>query len=299
MNWVSENSGIVNIGNNNSVTGSAVGTGASVHAGTSDMRDGRSRPSLSGWDVGVVTILPEEMGAVVSELGLSRDAVGDGGIVYYTGAMEGAENATQVVATRTSDQGQQGVMASLGSLREQFDPAVLILVGIAGGIHRDVAIDDVVVATRVVYYDLRKVTSDAVLRRGREHIAPVSTVHAVNSFFTDFGQPADLATRRGSFHVHGGPIGSGEAVVADAGHEIRTYLTSYNDKTLAVDMEAGGLGRFCYETASTTGAPPDWVVIRGISDHADVAKDDDRHLSAALNAAHTLRTLIPYLKRPH
>jgi len=38
------------------------------------------------------------------------------------------------------------------------------------------------------------------------------------------------------------------------------------------------------------------VVVRGISDHADTAKDDRHHRSAALNAAQTLRYLIPYLR---
>ncbi len=60
-------------------------------------------------------------------------------------------------------------------------------------------------------------------------------------------------------------------------------------------MEAGGLSQFCHETSSASGTIPGWVVIRGISDHADRAKNDNRHDSAAMNAAHTLRHMISYI----
>jgi adenosylhomocysteine nucleosidase len=68
---------------------------------------------------------------------------------------------------------------------------------------------------------------------------------------------------------------------------------TYNEKVLAVDMEAGGLTQFCHETP-----PPDhpgWLVIRGISDLADHTKTYDHQHSAAHNAAITLQHLIPYL----
>jgi adenosylhomocysteine nucleosidase len=66
-----------------------------------------------------------------------------------------------------------------------------------------------------------------------------------------------------------GLIGSGDAVIADAQAEILTYLASFNDKVLAVDMEAGGLSLARYERPVITGRPCGWVVIRGISDTAD------------------------------
>lgn len=38
------------------------------------------------------------------------------------------------------------------------------------------------------------------------------------------------------------------------------------------------------------------MVVRGISDRADAVKDDRHHDSASLNAAQTLRHLIPYIR---
>jgi hypothetical protein len=52
-----------------------------------------------------------------------------------------------------------------------------------------------------------------------------------------------------------GLIGSDDAVIADAQAEILTYLASFNDKILAVDMEAGGLSLARYEHSVITGRP--------------------------------------------
>jgi adenosylhomocysteine nucleosidase len=149
-----------------------------------------------------------------------------------------------------------------------------------------------------VFYENRKLLPGKTLRRGQELQAPSAVTHSVNAFFTTSGDPAALPGHGGTapFRVFHGPIGSGEAVLSDADNEIRHYLARYNDKILAVEMEAGGLSQFCHDTTTHSGAPLGWVVIRGISDHADAAKDDRFHDSAAVNAAQTLRHLIPYIR---
>lgn len=301
MNKVTNNKGVINFSGTQKVTGSAIGDGASVTIGHSPQHHARGASEPHGaWGIGVVTILAEEAKAVLEELGLREDEEKTRQQRFYTGNVKVPGATVNVVATRASGQGQRATMTVLGNLRRYYDPAVLVLVGIGGAIHHAVAVDDVVVATRVVYYDLRKVTSDGVQRRGEERESPAWMVHAVNSFFTDHGEPAELRVteptgRTASFRVFHGLVGSGDAVIADRESEIRRYLDAYSDKILAVDMEAGGLSQFCHETSSASGTIPGWVVIRGMSDHADRAKNDDRHDSAARNAAHTLRCMIPYI----
>jgi adenosylhomocysteine nucleosidase len=291
-----DNRGVANFGDGMvHVSGSAIGDNATVNVGHPQPRREGTHPQPSdGCNVGVITVLPGEAKAVIEVLGLEQ-VEGAGKQRFYTGTVEAAERVVDVVMTRALSPGQRPVMTALENLCEQYAPAVLTLVGIGGAIHRDLTLGDVVVATRVVYYDLRKVTPSGVLHRGEERVAPAATVHSVNSFFTDHGQPAeirpDVAAEGSAFRVLHGLIGSGEAVVADAGSEIRTYLSTYNDKVLAVDMEAGGLSQFCYETSASG-----WVVIRGISDHADSTKDDHHHAAAASNAAYALRYLLPYLR---
>jgi hypothetical protein len=82
-------------------------------------------------------------------------------------------------------------------------------------------------------------------------------------------------------------------VIADDQAEILTYLASFNDKILAVDMEAGGLSLARYEHSVITGRSCGWVVIRGISDTADPRKDDNSHRIASWHAAVALRHLLP------
>lgn len=124
-------------------------------------------------------------------------------------------------------------------------------------------------------------------------------VHAVNAYFTDHGTPARIngqmtAHAGDQYEVYPGVIGSGEAVIADRASDIRTYLTTYHEKVLAVDMEVGGLGQYWQENSVHGTTNPGWIVIRGVSDNADEHKGHSHHELAARNAAHVLSQLLPY-----
>jgi adenosylhomocysteine nucleosidase len=301
MNNMMNNKGLINIGGTQHAENVATGESEIFNIGYSPRHGTPAAPeSHSTSGIGVVTVLAAEAKAVLTELGLTEDETKTRQQRFYTGKVKVLGAAVDVVATRASGAGQRAAMTALNNLRRYYDPAVLVLVGIGGAIHRSIAVDDVVVATRVVYYDLRKVTSEGVRPRGEERESPAWVVQAVNSFFTDHGDPAFLRVtesmgRTASFRVFHGPVGSGDAVIANRKSGIRKYLHAYNEKILAVDMEAGGLSQFCHETSSASGAIPGWVVIRGMSDRADRAKNDDRHDSAARNAAYTLHCMIPHI----
>lgn len=297
MNHGMTNKGVVTYGGGaTQITSSAIGDGARVTIGNPACDADEPPESVGASSIGIVTILAEEARAVITEFGLEEDRTKARGQWFYTGVVHTPTGVVDVIATRASGPGQRATMTALGNLWRHYSPSLLALVGIGGAIHPTIALDDVVVATRVIYYDLRKVTPAGTRHRGEEAEAPAWTVHAVNSFFTHHGDPAPLCPEHGpSFRVFPGPVGSGEAVIADKHSDIRAYLHAYNEKTLAVDMEAGGLSRFCHETTSASGTHPGWIVIRGISDHANHEKSDNRHVSAARNAAHTLRQIIPYV----
>jgi len=91
-----------------------------------------------------------------------------------------------------------------------------------------------------------------------------------------------------------GLVGSGEAVVADARSDIRRYIENFNDKTLALETEAGGVAEAFHESAGESGARG-WLAIRGISDYADAEKNDDYHHIASWHAAAVLIQMLPYL----
>jgi adenosylhomocysteine nucleosidase len=153
----------------------------------------------------------------------------------------------------------------------------------------------VVLANEAVFYDARKEIAGTTLRRGRSFPVPAVLQHAVNAFAADLRQPV---TARGAagFRVHVGPIGTGEAVVADANSAIRRYLHQYSDKVLAVETEAGGLAQAFHEAAATNPGCRGWLTVRGIADLADAVKDDEFHRLASRNAATVLSALLPYLR---
>ncbi|GAB3213702.1 adenosylhomocysteine nucleosidase [Marinactinospora thermotolerans DSM 45154] len=289
------NSGIMNLSGTTQVYSSAVGDGASIGESHDHSRINFPNRMEEECHIGIVTILAEEAAAVVSELGIPRRSQKVGPLRFYKGEIDTGEGVARVAVIRALSQGQRAAMGALENLRRCFSPKITALVGIGGGIHSSVAVGDVVVATRVVYYDLRRESHEGVQPRGEERESPASILHSVNAFFTDHEEPATLTTATGKFRVFTGPIGSGEAVVTDDRGWIKKYLTSYNDKILAVDMEAGAITQFSQENSAISSGAPEWLVVRGISDKADATKNDDHHKVAAINAAATLKALIPYL----
>ncbi|GIH71987.1 5'-methylthioadenosine/S-adenosylhomocysteine nucleosidase family protein [Sphaerimonospora thailandensis] len=289
-----DNSGVVNYGGTTQISQSAIGHGARVTL-SADHDKGAGQPRRA--DVGVITVKGNEAHAVHKVLGLHR--VPTGGLPFWEGEVNARDNLVRVAAIRALAQGQRSTVVAFDHLRRHYNPAVVALPGIAGGIDPELPIGDVVVTTQVVYYDLRKETPDGRRRRGEEKDAPAAIGHAVNSFFTDYGEPARLVSTDddGATHdyrVHTGPIGSGDAVIADAESEIVKYLKAYNDKILAVDMEAGGLMQAFHEQDGPA-AVNGWIVVRGISDDASQRKDDSKQDLAAYRAAMVLRSLLPYL----
>ena len=280
------------------ISGSAIGPGARVGrpdapgAETAGRERGSEPPA---WDVGVVTVLPEETRALVAEIrshDYCRERTDGSGARFYEAAIGGPSDQLSIACTQTAEPGQHSVIPAVEALRRYYDPAAFVLVGIAGGIDPSVELGDVVIGDTVVYYEVRKESGGRTLRRGRSYPA-AAVQHAVNSFFVHAGH-ADDDTR--GFRVHRGPIGSGEAVVAERHSRILAYLRDFNDKTLAVDTEAAGLAQAVHEAVGASRAQGRWIVVRGISDRADETKDDRFHEAASRNAARTLRLLLPYLK---
>ncbi|MFC9129117.1 hypothetical protein ACFT4A_20005 [Streptomyces sp. NPDC057099] len=298
---MTNNRGIISHGSNNHFSNIAIGANAQASGPLPQHSAEPAVEAEAGWDLGIVTILSEELRSVIDELKLHRHKM-PSGLYFYQGEHDVPGATLRVVATQTQSQGQRSTMAALENLRHHYNPRLWALVGIGGGIHDDHArIGNVIVSTDVVYYESRKINPMGDTRRRGEHRqAPAQVVHAVNAYFTDHGTPARIdgqmtAHADDQYEVYPGVIGSGEAVIADRASEVRTYLTTYHEKVLAVDMEAGGLSQYWQENSVHATENPGWIVIRGVSDNADEDKGHRHHELAARNAAHVLSQLLPYL----
>jgi adenosylhomocysteine nucleosidase len=299
------NNGVHNSGSGNiTISGSAIGRRSSV---TNVRQEPAGEPGKPEHpirsDVGVITILSEETNAVVAMLkasGTYHKLSGPDGLIFHEADIDVVGRNMKVIAAQALSQGQQSSVIAYNHLRQFCRPSITVLVGIAGGINARIKLGDVVVVRDVVYYDRRKELPGQTVRRGEARSIPATVRRAVNDFFSSGDEPRRSAImgRSGVLRtcsVWPGLIGSGEAVIADRESDIRRYLTEFNDKALAVEMEAKGVADAFYEAVGADRPAVGWFAIRGISDHAGEDKDDAYHEIASWHAAMVLYEMLPYL----
>jgi adenosylhomocysteine nucleosidase len=178
-------------------------------------------------------------------------------------------------------------------LRRHFRPRIILLVGIAGAIHHNVSIGDVVIGAEVVYYDARRETGEGPRRRGQTRQSTEYIRHRLSAFLVRHGDR--VATEpEGAFRIFCGPIGSGEAVITSPTSEIVDWLHRFNEKVLAVETEAG-VGQDCYEEIDGDRTLEGWLTVRGITDKANAHDWQGRRYLASRRAALVVERLLPYL----
>ncbi|MFF0204443.1 tetratricopeptide repeat protein [Streptomyces sp. NPDC005017] len=168
------------------------------------------------------------------------------------------------------------------ALTERFHtwlrPQALLFVGVAGGLKDDIAVGDVVVATKVYGIHGGKQSPQGFLVRPEAW----RTSHRLE-------QAARHALRG---HAHFKPIAVGDVVLADAASAIARHLHEHYNDAVAIEMEGTGV----LQAAQLTGEL-DVLIIRGISDKADAYKHErDAAGSQPLAAQNAARAVIALLR---
>ncbi|WJK36646.1 hypothetical protein [Solwaraspora sp. WMMA2065] len=303
---VSHNSGFYASGNvrtgNISNSFNPVSGGATPHRGDTRAvpQQSETDPAQQRADLGVLTVLPQETRAVVEVFQQAeeyrRKVLPDGSRVHEA-TFETPHGPRTAVLMQTLDRGQLSATAAYTRLRHWYAPPIIALVGIAGGISAQLDVGDVVLADQIIFYDNHRDTADGPRWRGESTALTAALTIAVNDLFSTEGEPLRIPSpdHGGDFRVRRGPLGSGSAVITDEHSRIRTFLHDFQEKCLAVETESGGLVQgFREEFADGTGLTG-WLVLRGISDHADAAKGHRDHDLAARNAARAFHRVLPYL----
>ncbi|SQD95013.1 Purine or other phosphorylase family 1 [Parafrankia sp. Ea1.12] len=166
----------------------------------------------------------------------------------------------------------------------EFAPAALLFVGVAGGLHRHIALGDVVVGTHV--YAFHGATSEDEGLWGRPRTWPLS--HRAEQIARHLSRTRSWArppVEADSLpQVHFGPIAAGEVVLNSTVSALARWLHDHYNDALAIEMEGAGASQ-----AGLLNSSLPVIVIRGVSDHADGTKEStDRHLwqqRAVANAA--------------
>jgi len=290
---VPDNNGVINTGSGAvNIVGSAFGSRPLV---TSGGPAGHQRRNPDPADVGVLTVLGVELRAVAGALEGSpdyrRQQAPTGHLVHRA-----TVSGVRVAALQALQLGQRSIMVAFEQLRQQWAPAVVVLVGVARAVDPGLDAGDVVVSDEVVYYDTRRQTPGGVLHLGQHLQAPPVIRHKLNAYFADAGEPLLLTDRVGAeYRVRRGLVGSGEAVIADPDAAVLTYLRGFNPNLLAVETEAGGVAQAVYEGIDPTRSVAGWLTVRGIADRADAREYRYRNTLAARHAADVLLRLVPYL----
>ncbi|MFI0797176.1 purine phosphorylase [Micromonospora rubida] len=148
----------------------------------------------------------------------------------------------------------------------EFRPAALLFVGVAGGLRPSVALGDVVVASKIYAYHGGTSEDDGLKARPKAWEIPHEADQVAHHVARVGEWRRDLAAGANP-RVHFGAIAAGEVVQDSAiSAQARWIRQHYND-AVAIEMEAAGVA----QAGHLNRALP-VVVVRGISDRADGSK---------------------------
>ncbi|MEW2633761.1 5'-methylthioadenosine/S-adenosylhomocysteine nucleosidase [Streptomyces sp. NPDC048389] len=262
----------------------------------------------------VLTALPLEFRAVSAHLDDLLPLQHPAGTVFDVGTFAGT---SWRVALAEIGEGNQSAAVITERAREWLKPEAVFFVGVAGGLKKDVALGDVVVATRVYAYHGGKETDEGRLARPRVWDAPhaleqqaraalrddrwISRIRGaagvrqqVDALLRDAGRSLFAAHRPGAVpKVHFKPVAAGEVVLGSNRSALAQRLRTVYSDAVAVEMESAGVA----QAAHLAGSLP-VLSIRGISDHADGRKARaDAAGSQEKAAAHAAAALEAVLGR--
>jgi len=233
-------------------------------------------PKTEEQRVVILTALPVEYQAVRVHISELREETHQG-TVYERGIFIAEKRRWEVVIAQIG-MGGTGAAADATRAIEHFKPRVILFVGVAGGIKdKDVALSDVVVATKVYGYESGKLEAQGFRSRpevGQSSFSMVQRARAEarkrawSQRIQRSAAPMVAAPR-----VFVGPIAAGEKVIASTDTELYHFLRTTYEDALAIEMESHGFLQATYRDPTILA-----LIVRGISDLID-----GKRLSDGLN----------------
>jgi nucleoside phosphorylase len=211
----------------------------------------------------ILTALQREYKAVRRHLADLRVRHHTAGTVFEVGVL--TDHPDRHVAIAVIGDGNVSAAALTERAINEFQPAAVLFVGIAGGLRDWLELGDVVVATRVYGYHGGRSEDDAF----RVHPRAWDVSHRLEQVARHVDR-ADTwrSAISGSPKVHFNPIAAGELVLNSTRSGAAALLRdNYND-AIAIEKESAGVANAGHLNLATP-----TITIRGISDFADGAKE--------------------------
>jgi nucleoside phosphorylase len=228
----------------------------------------------------ILTALAVEQAATLAHLENQHEAVHEAGTVYRVGTFA-SQTTDWTVATAMIGAGNAGAAFEAERAVQQFDPEVVLFVGVAGGI-KDVALGDVVAATNVFGYHSGK-AGDTFTPRADVGSSSYKLVQRAQAEARSGDWRARRRDGEGEPAAVAAPIAAGEQVVASTRSDTYAFIRAHYDQAVAVEMEGRGFLE-ALRANQKVGA----LVVRGISDlldAKDVSDDEGWQRRASGNAA--------------
>jgi adenosylhomocysteine nucleosidase len=219
--------------------------------------------------LGIMGAMPEEIKGIADLLENKQEVV-LGQRTYYSGTLN--DKPVVVVFSRW---GKVAAATTVTTLILRFGITELLFTGVAGGLHPELQIGDIVVASRLIQHDmdarpilprfeipLEGITffeADSILVDKAERLLKERTVPSVFNGWLDEEYRHKFGIQAPTVWV--GDIASGDKFIADPGdkEELLRLLPSL----ICVEMEGAAVAQVCYEYKIP------FTVIRTISDTAD------------------------------
>lgn len=235
----------------------------------------------------VLTALDVEHDAMATRLGTMMVHRHPAGTLFEVGAL-----STVRVALATVGPGIPTSAALAERAIAMFHPRALIFTGIAGALHDDLTLGDVVVGTHVYAYHGGQELTDEFLSRPRTWRA----AHELLQLAQQASRTVRWETARPAT-VHFRPIASGDVLLNSRRSDVADHLRRLYNDAAAIEMEGAGAHEAAHVNRSLA-----VLSIRGISDYASGQKQttdqEGWRRVAAANAAAMTCALLTAMGRP-
>jgi adenosylhomocysteine nucleosidase len=234
----------------------------------------------------ILTALEVEYAAVRVTLADLRQPPPVSGTRFEVGSLGGS--AGEAVLALTGAGNHASAVIAERAIRE-FTPAAVLFVGVAGRLHRGLALGDVVVATHVYAYHGAAARTDGLKSRPRVWEIDHGIDQAARQLARRMDRARNLRAGAAGPRVHFGPVASGEVLHDAKVSEPLRWLREHYDDALAIEMEAAGVAKAGHLSAAPV------AVVRAISDLADGTKagtDGEQWQARAVRNAATFATAL-------
>lgn len=249
-------------------------------------------------DFAILTGLTEEFIALKRVLP-DLEEVSENSEVWYRARVRSDDGTRtySVVAGYQTEMGPLGAQALTNAVIRRWDPAYILLVGIAGSFQKEVRLGDVIISQQVFYYDLAKATETGIRYRPQGYPCSLTLIRQAEALSVgeesltawqaaasasaaelaekitgrtiDSSEDANRDLLEHKPNVHFGTVASGSLVIADT--QKQQELLALHGKIVGTEMEGAGVLFATYSQEVPTPA----VVMKGVSDAADSDKDSE------------------------